>query len=635
MQSYISAGLKSWWNVFKFILYFFSIKTLFKTLLSGWERDSSDGHEWWERLILGAIFIVFGFIFRIVVIIIGLIALTLSIVLLPVLLIIPIRFSYERLVRIGAIGKSWSYGQSLTLHRSGIALYKGGDKKLYGREELVEHMTRILCREDKDNLLMVGAPGAGKRTVLSQFAKDVYRGLVPASLQNREMIEIPLSEMPVTTLRKIFAEAQKAGNIIVVFSEPEKYPGMLEEIVPLLKAYELQVIVITSLDGYVQSWKDREDVLRYLERIDVLPLDDAKTLEFLTDHVKDNYRDVSFEDGVLEEIIRRTNELIQTKLQPEKSLDLLTELVVNVKSVTIKDVDRVLSQKTGVPLGAIERDEKQVLLALEDVLSTEIVGQKEAIRDVASALRRARTGVASKGKPVGSFLFLGPTGSGKTHTARMLARHYFGGDGVMTRFDMSEFALPVSETAFVERLALAIEENPFGLLFFDELEKADKIILNTLLQVLDEGRLTTRVGRTVSCKNSIIIATSNAGTAFIEEHQDTTKDSITHFLIDTQLFSPEFLNRFDDIVLFKPLTNEDAHAVTRLLLEDLNKRLSQERGVTVEITDTLVHGLVDAGFDHANGARALRRVMQDIVENKVADAILHDKAAPGSRIIIG
>ncbi|HQT91979.1 MAG TPA: hypothetical protein PL001_08115, partial [Candidatus Kryptobacter bacterium] len=333
---------------------------LLATLFSGWQRDTNDGREWWERLILGTVTTIFGLVARLIVIVIGLLALLLSFALLPVLLVIPIRFSYEKLVKMGSVGRSWAYGLSPTLHKFGIVLYKGRDKKLYGREETVALMTRVLCREEKDNVLLVGEPGTGKETILSQFAKEVYRGLVPAKLQNRQGIEIPLADTSVATLKQMFTEAQSAGNIIAVLHEPEKYQGMLDEILPLLAAAELQVIVATSFDGYVGSWKGREDILRYFERVDIPPLSDSQTLEFLKDYAGENYRSIRFEEGVLEEIIRRSDELIQRKPQPEKSLDLLEELVVGAKEVTIQDVDHALSQKTGVPLGLLERDEKEV-----------------------------------------------------------------------------------------------------------------------------------------------------------------------------------------------------------------------------------------------------------------------------------
>lgn len=633
---YFVEGFRSWVAVVRFISYFFSIGPLLRTLFSGWHRDTAgEKEEWWQRLILALIIGVIGFLIRIVVIVLGLFFLLMTVPLLPILLIVPIRFKYEELVRMGSIGKTWAYGSTYNLHRYGIALYKGHDKKLYEREATVAVLTRVLARDEQDNVLLVGEPGTGRETIVAQFAKNVHRGLVPPKLMNREVIEIPVADTPAETLKKMFAEAKRAGNIIVVLHEPEKYQGMLDELLPLLNASELQVIAVTSFGGYVSAWKERTDVMRYLERVEVPPLSASATLEFLRDYAKEHYARVQFGEGVFEEIVKRTDELFESKPQPEKSLDVLHNVVVNAKQVNVEDVDRLLSEQTGVPLGTIQRDEKEVLLHLEEALRAEIVGQEEAVHDVAAALRRARTAVGSKARPIGSFLFLGPTGSGKTHTAKILAKHYFGGAGEMVRFDMSEFALPETLGAFVERVALSIEERPFSLLFFDELEKADRTIWNTLLQVLDEGRLTTRAGHTTSFKNTIIIATSNAGTTLIQERPTTTKDELQKYLIDEHLFSPEFLNRFDDVVLFHPLTIDDAHKVTRLLLEELNARLSREREVSIEITDSLIASLVGSGFSAENGARALRRAVEEKVENAVADAILRDEAKPGSRLMLG
>ncbi len=635
MFSFFRSGFRSWWSVARFTVYFFSIDILLKTLFSGWRRDSSDEREeLWERIALTIIITVIGFIIRVVVIAFGIFVLLCTIPLLPVLLIIPIRFSYEQLVKMGSIGKSWAYGGSFTLHRYGIVLYHGSDKKLYSRGETVDFITRVLSRDDQDNVLLVGTPGSGRETIIAQFAKNVYRGLVPPKLKNREVIEVPLADLPVDILEKMFDEARRAGNIILVLHDLEKYAGMFSRLMPLLSAPELEVIAVTSLDGYHSAWKENTDIMRYFERVEVPPLGNEETLAFLTDLTHGKYRKVRFEKGVLEEIVRRTNDLIQQVPQPEKSVDLLENLVANAKEVTIRDVHRVLSQETGVPIGSLERNEKQILLQLEDVLRTEIIGQEEAVRDISSALRRARAGIASKEKPIGTFLFLGPTGSGKTHTGKMLAKHYFGTSTSMVRFDMSEFAVEESASAFIERLAISIEEQPFGLLFLDELEKAHRVIWNTLLQVLDEGRLSTHIGRTISFKNNIIIATSNAGTVLIEQNPQITKDELTQYLIQERLFSPEFLNRFDDIILFHPLSRKDSEAVARLLLQDLNERLMQERGVSVQITDALVHAIVETGYNEEYGARALRRVVQEKVEDVVANMILKDQVVPGVALVI-
>lgn len=630
MFSYLNSGFRSWLNVAKFILYFFSIGALTRTLFVGWMRDSSSERDWWERMILGGILIVIGVIIRLSVIIVGLTMLILSTLLLPILLVIPIRFSYEELVKIGSIGKSWAYGWSPALHKYGTVLYRGPDKKLYGREETVKIITRVLSRDEQNNVLLVGSPGSGRETVVTQFAKYVYRGLVPKKLQNREVIGIHFTNTSINVLQKMFDEATKSGNIILVLHDSEKFAGAFEHMLPLLSAAELEIIAITTYEGYHGVWKQNADIMKYFERVEIPPLNDAETLEFLQDLVYEKYVKIKFEAGVLEEIVKRTNELIQHVPQPEKSIDLLEDLVVNVEKVTVKNVHKVLSQKTGVPIGTLERDEKQILLKLEDELSEEIIGQEDAIKDIASALRRARTGVATREKPIGTFLFLGPTGSGKTHTGKMLAKHYFGGGNNMVRFDMSEFAVESSEPQFIERISIAIEEQPFGLLFFDELEKANKVVWNTLLQVLDEGRLSTWSDRTVSFKNNIIIATSNAGTALIQQSPQITKNEVIQYLIRERIFNPEFLNRFDDIVLFHPLSKKDSKNVMRLILQELNARLMKERGVAVDVTDTLVHALVEIGYSEENGARALRRTVQNKVENVVADMILRDQVSQGT-----
>ncbi len=634
-MSYFSEGYRSWWNVVRFVAYFFSFRALFKTLFSGWQRDTADEmEEWWQRLILRGIFIFFGLLFRLVVLAMGLIVLVCTLPLLLILLVIPIRFSYEQLVKIGSIGKAWSYGATPTLHKYGRALYQGPDKKIYGREETIDLITRVLSRDDHNNVLLVGAPGSGRETLVTQFAKNVYRGLVPSKLQNRQVIEVPLEGTPLALLEKMFSEAARAGNIVLVFHDLEKYEGMFTRLTPLLSTPELEVVAITTYEGYHSVWKQQADTMRYFERVEIPTLGHDETVAFLAALTQERYAKVKIESGVIEEVVRRTDELMQQMPQPEKSVKLLENIAVNATAITIQDVHRALSQETGVPVGSLERDEKQILLQLEDALRTEIIGQDAAVQDIAAALRRARTGIGSKEKPIGTFLFLGPTGSGKTHTGKMLAKHYFGGAGSMVRFDMSEFALEGSAPMFIERLAVAIEEQPYGLLFFDELEKAHRVIWNTLLQVLDEGRLSTRAGRTVSFRNNIIIATSNAGTALLQEKPDTTKEGLVQYLVQTNLFSPEFLNRFDDIVIFHPLTKTDAEAVTRLLLQDLNTRLTQERGITVQITDSLVHQLVEVGFNTEYGARALRRAVQEKIENAVADAILKDQAPAGTVLAI-
>jgi ATP-dependent Clp protease ATP-binding subunit ClpA len=296
-------------------------------------------------------------------------------------------------------------------------------------------------------------------------------------------------------------------------------------------------------------------------------------------------------------------------------------------------VRQIVSDKTNIPIGDIGTDEKKVLIGLEDTMKKKIIGQDEAVQDVAEALRRLRTGVADHNKPAGSFLFLGPTGVGKTYTAKILAESYFGRKNAMIRFDMSEFSGGNSLTAFTERLTSAVEESPMSLIFFDELEKSNPAIHNLLLQVLDEGRLTRASGREASFKDAIIIATSNAGSAEIIANPEIDKKILINDLIRDGIFAPEFLNRFNSIVLFKPLGQNEAREITTLLLNEFAENLLADKKITLVITDALIDKISAAGYDPEFGARPINRAIEEIVENKVAEYIIAGNTGGSIKIV--
>jgi len=298
------------------------------------------------------------------------------------------------------------------------------------------------------------------------------------------------------------------------------------------------------------------------------------------------------------------------------------------RRITVQDVRQVISDETNIPLGAIGSEEKKILVELEKAMRKKIVGQDEAVQEVSQALRRLRTGIADAAKPAGSFLFLGPTGVGKTYTAKILAESYFGRKNAMIRFDMSEFSQPDSVDTFTDRLAAVIEEAPLSLVFFDELEKASRAIHHLLLQVLDEGRLTRESGREANFRNAIIIATSNAGSVEILSNPDLNKKELIDYLIQKEIFAPEFLNRFSDIILFKPLAPKEVRQITALLLEELAERLKTEKNINLEITEALIQKVAEAGFDPQFGARPIHRAIEEIVENKVADYLLTGASGP-------
>ena len=336
---------------------------------------------------------------------------------------------------------------------------------------------------------------------------------------------------------------------------------------------------------------------------------------------------------------------------PKKALDVLDEAVIYIQKLKEKillphHIAEVVSKRTDIPMGKMEVKEKEVLLNLENLIHERIVNQAEAVTEISTAMRRARMGIASKTRPMGSFLFLGPTGVGKTETAKALAQIYFGSEKKMITLDMSEFQevsdIPrlLGATSPVEMqglLTTPVREAPFSLVLLDEIEKAHPNILNLFLQILDEGHVTDGQGRKVVFTSTIIICTSNAGAAMIfkqvEAGQAVEKDNLLDSLFEKNIFRPEFINRFDSAVIFHPLTKDNLIKIAQLSLSGLKKSL-KEKDIDFEITELLKEKIVDLSYKPEYGAREMRRVVQDKVENAVAEALLSDKIKKGDKIEI-
>jgi ATP-dependent Clp protease ATP-binding subunit ClpA len=305
-------------------------------------------------------------------------------------------------------------------------------------------------------------------------------------------------------------------------------------------------------------------------------------------------------------------------------------------------VAKVVRDKTKIPVGEIEIKERTILLNLEKSIHQRIIDQEEAVKEVSTALRRARAEVTVRKGPMGVFLFLGPTGVGKTETAKALAEIYFGAEERMIRLDMSEFQNVADIPRFIGApgqeglLTTPVRENPFSLILLDELEKAHPNILNLFLQVFDEGHLTDGSNRKVDFKNAVIIATSNAGYQVILQalkqnmEWSKVKEIILDYLFAEGLFRPEFINRFDAVVIFKPLSKENLLDIAELLLQKLRKTL-KEKAIDFVITKELEEKIVELGYDPKFGAREMRRVIQDKVENVLAKAILSGELTRGSK----
>ena len=318
--------------------------------------------------------------------------------------------------------------------------------------------------------------------------------------------------------------------------------------------------------------------------------------------------------------------------------------------VTEEEIARIIQRWTGIPVARLMEGEREKLLHLEDILHRRVVGQDEAVRLVSEAILRSRAGIADPGKPIGSFLFLGPTGVGKTELAKTLAEALFDSEKNLVRIDMSEYmekfsvsrliGAPPGYVGYEEggQLTEAVRRKPYSVILFDEVEKAHPDVFNILLQVLDDGRITDSQGRTVDFKNTVIILTSNLGSQFLldgigtdGEISQEARDQVNELL--KRSFRPEFLNRLDEIVFYKPLTRENITHIIDLMVTDLNRRL-EDKQLTVELTPAAKDHIIEAAYDPIYGARPLRRYLQHTVETLISRKIVSDQVEPGSRITV-
>ena len=341
---------------------------------------------------------------------------------------------------------------------------------------------------------------------------------------------------------------------------------------------------------------------------------------------------------------------LQKELEAEEAKVRSQDLSLVHESVTEDEIARIVSKWTGIPVAKLTESERSKTLHLDDVLHKRVVGQDEGVEKVTEAIIRSKAGIKDPTKPIGSFLFLGPTGVGKTELAKALAEALFDDESNMVRIDMSEYmekhsvarliGAPPGYVGYEEggQLTEAVRRKPYSVVLFDEVEKAHPDVFNVLLQVLDDGRITDSQGRTVDFKNTIIILTSNIGSQYllegIDEAGNIRPDAETAVMSDLRAhFRPEFLNRLDEVILFKPLTKENIGSIVDLCIADLNKRLA-DRELSIELTDTAKTFITENGYDPVYGARPLKRYLQKNVETLAAKIILSDGVKEGSTIVI-
>ena len=532
-------------------------------------------------------------------------------------------------------------------------------------------MERILARREINNVLLVGRPGTGRKSMiyaltckslLGQSLPEInYKRIVELELPNL-LSQLESKEEVEAVLDKIFQETVRAGNVILVIDEFHNFVGGREkpgaiDISGLLSSYlhlpQFQIVAITTYAGLHKCIEQKPSILNLFEKVEVSEISKEETmkiLENLTLTLERKYK-IFISYLAMREIIRLTERYLPNLPFPKKAMDILDETVIYVvnstkdKVVMPQHVAKIITEKTQIPVGKITMQEKTVLLNLEDLIHKRIINQEEAVKEVSAALRRARAEVAVRKKPMGVFLFLGPTGVGKTETSKALAEIYFGSEEKMIRLDMSEFQsiedIPrlIGAPGKEGLLTTPVFENPFSLILLDEIEKAHPNILNLFLQVFDEGYLTDGRGRKIDFKNSIIISTSNAGAQIIwedirkDKQLSIIKEDLLSYLFEKAIFRPEFINRFDAVVIFRPLSQENLLDISQLMLNRIKSNL-QNKGIEFIITESLKKKIVELSYDPKFGAREMKRVIQNKVENVIAEALLSDKIKRGDRIEI-
>ncbi len=459
-------------------------------------------------------------------------------------------------------------------------------------------------------------------------------------------------------LAQCFEEVIHARNVILIINDFHDFLGGKQKagIVDIsgiignyLASPNFKTICLTSYKGLHQYIENKPSILGQFQKIEVEEMSREETLKVIETKVfqleAENEKFIPFTS--LKEVIDVCEKYSFNLPFPQKAINLLEEASVSKSGTVIlpEDIDKIFSEKTSIPVGKMHTKEKETLLNMEEILHQRIIGQKEAIKEISSALRRARSGIKTKKGPMGSFLFLGPTGVGKTETAKALAETYFGSEEKIIRIDMSEFQniedlwrlIGSNEQEGV--LTTKVRENPFSLVLLDEIEKSHPNILNIFLQILDEGYVNDHTGRKVSFINTIVIATSNAGYEIIlkaiEDNREMTelKKELLSKIFSEGTFRPEFINRFDGVIVFKSLNKEELKSIARLQLNKINKKLSKNK-IKLVITDELEDKIVELSYNPTFGAREINRTIQDKIENALAREMLESSIPNGSSIII-
>ena len=556
---------------------------------------------------------------------------------------------------------------------------------IIGRDKEIDRLIEILCRKTKNNPVLIGEAGVGKTAVVEGLAQKMISGSVPEEIKGKIIYSLDVAGL-ISGTKYRGALEEKLKNVINIILQNKNIILFIDEIHTLgqagtskgeispadvLKPYlargEIQTIGATTTEEYRKFIEKDKALERRFQPITVDAPTEETTIEILKSLKPgfEVFHKVKISEEAINSAVSLSVRYITNRNLPDKAIDLIDEASSKVKinnkqegeerpSITEDDIAKVVSSWTGIPVTKLTETEKDKLSNLEEILHKKIIGQDEAVNSVAKAIRRARVGLKENSRPIGSFFFLGPTGVGKTELSKALAEVMFDDKNAMIRIDMSEYmeshsvskliGSPPGYVGFEEggQLTEKVRKKPYSVILFDEMEKAHPDIMNLMLQILDDGRLTDAQGRLVNFQNTIIIMTSNCGVSellknnsFILNNTEEDFEKQKQYLLNSlkKKFEPEFLNRVDVITVFKPLSKNQLAYIAKNLIVNLSDRL-HKKGLNIKLTENAVKYLIDKGLNIEYGARPLRRIIEQEIEDPIAEALITGNLSNNDTIVV-
>ena len=576
---------------------------------------------------------------------------------------------------IGAFGRKWTIGYTNALDEitddltEGLDFYKE-NKVILHRDSLTRAL-EVISKSSRNNILLLGGVGVGKKTFIKNLAKIIKDYQIQNNQNLSRVLKLHVTDLmsgmkdSAGFLLNALNYAERSGNIILVIDGISdlfrQTNGDIRNIInKFLESSYVSVVGVDNLEGYHLGIKNFPGIDAQFDKLNLDDCTDEEIIKILMLNVLDieSKSKVKVTYQAIKSILSFSKRYISKGSFPGKALNVLTDSVNSVSGTSqiyIKedDIRTTIGRITNINLNAMQSGEKDSLIELENNLQKEIKGQDEALNALSNALKRAKLDVKKGDKPIGTFLLLGPTGVGKTETAKALAEHYFGSKDKMIRLDMNEFSEAESVYGIIGSpagqdtrkegfLTRQVQDNPFSLILLDELEKAHKNVLNLFLQILDEGMMTDSSGFKTDFRNTIIIATSNAGAIFlrnyVKEHKEfdkaSFKDQLLDEIINSGVYSPEFLNRFTAVLVYYPLKPENVADIAEKMIKNMSNRFQTERGVVLQVNDDAIDYIALKGYSMDFGARELERTITNVLETYLADYMLTHNTVRGDIIAI-